>query len=251
MGENEGTLVFVHGAGSSADFWHMQREAFPEAHYINLPGHGWAQAGSALTASIGDGRETIEEYADWLAGYIEERELEGVVLDGHSMGGAVALELALREPGWLRGMVLTCSGARFEASGTLMRLLREDFESAIDFIVGESFGKGEGELSYKDKAMRYGTKRQMLRTSRDVVLGDYAASERFDVKDRLGEVDMPTLVVVGEQDRVTPVELSKELEEGIKGSQLVVVEGAGHMLPMEKAAKYNGVVREFVGRKKL
>ena len=165
---------------------------------------------------------------------------------GHSMGGAVALELALRQPDWLRGLVLTCAGARYPVSARLMELLRDDYEAAVDFILARSFGPHEGALTYKQKAVRYGTRRQMLRTPPEVVMSDYEACAEFDVEDRLSEITAPTLVIAGGEDRVTPPTLSRELHREIKGSLLFIVEGAGHMLPMERPNEYNGAVERFL-----
>lgn len=248
MNSAANNLIFVHGAGSGSDFWNFQRVAFPNAHYVNLPGHGWRHAGSMVHTWAGGGRKSIEEYGDWLADYIEAQKLDNVVLIGHSMGGAVALELALRKPAWLIGLVLTGSGARFEVSDQLIDLLRSDYRAAVEQIVKESFGAGNETPTYKQKAMRYGTTRQMQRTPQEVVLGDYEASAQFDVSNRLGEIAFPTLVLVGEQDKVTPPTLSKELHAGISGSHLAIVEGAGHMLPMEKAEEFNNLLQEFAGR---
>ena len=233
------TLIFVHGAGSNADFWHLQRGAFPEAHYVNLPGHGDQR-------SVKEKPGPIKEYADWLAGYVEDNGLDRVVLSGHSMGGAIALELALRRPEWLAGLILTCSGARYLVSARLMRLLREDYEAAVDLIIAQSFGSHEGTLSYAQKARRYGTRRHMLRTPQEVALADHETCAKFDVRNRLGEIELPTLIIAGGQDRATPPRLSRELHKGIKVSRLVVVEGAGHMLPMERPDEYNAMVKEFI-----
>jgi pimeloyl-ACP methyl ester carboxylesterase len=252
VSELEYTLIFVHGAGSSADFWHLQQVAFPLAYYVNLPGHVGREPGATSKepleelSSIVHRPSSIAGYADGLAEYIECNGLERVVLAGHSMGGSVALELALRQPDWLGGLVLTCAGARYPVSARLVELLREDYETAVDFILAQSFAPHEGALMYKQRAVRYGTRRQMLRTPPEVVMSDYEACAEFDVKDRLTEINAPTLVIAGGEDRLTPPTLSRELHMGIKGSRLVIVEGAGHMLPMEWPDEYNGAVQRFL-----
>ena len=230
-----GTLVFVHGAGSNAGFWHEQRDAFPEAHYLNLPGHTEVRDHSQVSA----GKELINEYADWVADYTETQGLKSVVLNGHSMGGAITLTLALRRPAWLRAIVLTGTGARLRVLPRLLELLRTDYPAAAELITEQSFAPAPGSLTYAQRARINGTRRQLLRTPQEVTRADYEACDGFDVMGRIKEVELPTLCIVGAQDVRTPPKYSEYMHREIKGSQLEVIEGAGHMLPLEQPENYN------------
>lgn len=245
------SLLFIHGAGSNADFWHLQRRAFAHAHYVNLPGHGREAANEpTLQNGEGDPQTLIARYAAWVASYVESTHLTNVVLNGHSMGGAVALEVALGKPAWLRGLVLTGTGPRFLIPARLMELLRDNhdnYKEAVDFIIAESFGWHGASLTYAQKVRRDGTRKQMLRTPQQVTLADYEACLTFDVRDRLGEISVPTLITVGAQDRITPPLLSRELHDGILGSVLETARGVvGHMLPMEAPQEYNSLLQQFL-----
>jgi pimeloyl-ACP methyl ester carboxylesterase len=248
--------IFIHGAGSSSAFWHEQREVFPEAHYITLPGHAREVAGPGSKVSgqfrgtwdVGAGTRDslVEEYADCVASYIESERLESVVLNGHSMGGAIALTLALRKAAWLRGMVLTGTGARLRVVPRLLELLRTDYPAAVEHIVEQSFAQPSTPLTYAQRIRINGARRLLLRTPQAVTLADYEACDRFDAMARLGELDLPTLCIVGAKDLMTPPKYSEYLHKQIRGSQLEIVEGAGHMLPVEKPDEYNRRVAEFL-----
>jgi pimeloyl-ACP methyl ester carboxylesterase len=271
-------LVFIHGAGSNADFWHEQHGAFPSAHYLNLPGHqsllplqvqsprskaqGSRGQTSIPTSSSEHSSEVaihlpgsdsqsgisywIEDYASWVESYIGEHGLSEVILNGHSMGGAIALTLALRQHGWLRGLVLTGTGARLRVSPELLHLLRTDYPAAVEMIVQQSLPPLQEPLTYKQRIRRNGIRRHILRTPQCVTLNDYEACDRFDVMAHMGRIAVPTLCIVGSQDRMTPPKYSDYLYSRITGSQLAIVEGAGHMLPLEKPEEYNRCMLEFL-----
>src|SRR5205823_6291274 len=148
---------------------------------------------------------------------------------------------------WLRAIVLTGTGARLRVLPRLLELLRTDYPAAVDLIMDLGFAPPPpGGLTYAQRARRNGVKRQLLRTPQAVTLGDYEACDRFDVVSRLGEIDIPTLCIAGAQDRMTPPKYSQYLHEHIKGSRLEVVEGAGHMLPLEQPEEYNRRLSEFL-----
>jgi pimeloyl-ACP methyl ester carboxylesterase len=239
-------LLFIHGAGSSADFWHWQRSAFPRGHYLDLPGHGRSAMADPAWQD-GDRHTLIARYAGWVADYVERARLADVVLNGHSMGGAITLTLALERPPWLRAIVLTGTGARLRVSPRLLDLLRTDYPAAVDAIIESSFAPATTSLNYTQKVRRNGTRRQMLRTPREVALADYEACDGFDIMERVGEIRLPALCIVGDQDAMTPVKYSNYLHKSIYGSLLEVVKGAGHMMPLEKLDEYNHRLSDFVG----
>jgi pimeloyl-ACP methyl ester carboxylesterase len=162
------------------------------------------------------------------------------------MGGAIAQQVAVGRPGWLGALVLVGTAARLWVSARLLETLSVDYPAAVDLIVKWSFARPEGELTYAQKVRRNGTRKQMLRTPREVTLGDYEACSRFDLSGRVGEIAVPVLVVSGTDDVMVPPETSEELHRAIPASRMVVVPGAGHMLPLEQPEAFNRALGEFV-----
>ena len=130
-----------------------------------------------LPGRDGDRRTLIARYAGWVADYVERAHLADVVLNGHSMGGAITLTLALERPPWLRAIVLTGTGARLRVSPRLLDLLRTDYPAAVDAIIDPASRPQPPLFNYAQKVRRNGTRRQMLRTPREVALAEYEACD--------------------------------------------------------------------------
>src|SRR5205814_5236403 len=129
---------------------------------------------------------SVEEYANWVAEYIESAGLGNVVLNGHSMGGAITLTLALQRPEWLCGIILTGTGARLRVSPRLLELLRSDYTAAVEAILEASFALSQETLSHAQKVRLNGTRRQLLRPTREVALAGAEACDRLDRTERTG-----------------------------------------------------------------
>jgi pimeloyl-ACP methyl ester carboxylesterase len=243
--------LLVHGAGSSRDFWTGQRAVVPGAVALDLPGHGavyrtHGPRPSPPERESGVKREiapplpeiTIAAYADWVAGQVAAAGWTAVALVGHSMGGAIALTLALRRPPWLRGLVLASTGPRLRVDPALLTLLATDYPAAVEQLITRYFAAGIS--PYR----REGVRRQLLRTAPAVTLGDFHACDAFDVRDALTAeaIAAPTLVIAGADDQMTPPRQSEFLAGAIPGAALAWVPGAGHMAPLEQPAAWNAAV---------
>ena len=229
--------LFIHGAGSNADFWLGQQPLLPAASYVNLPGHAPMRRthGPAAPPAPPLPQISIAAYAAWVATYIAGLGVEDVVLVGHSMGGAVALELALGHPPWLRGLVLANTAARLPVAPALLSLLAHDYAAAVAWLMERYFAPG---LSpYRAEGVR----RQLLRLDPAVTAGDFHACAAFDVRARLAAAPLvvPTLILGGEAAQLTPPAAHTALAALLPAATLTLLPGAGHMAPLEQPLAWN------------
>jgi pimeloyl-ACP methyl ester carboxylesterase len=226
-------LVLVHGAGGSHQIWLHQVNALRQVNVyaLDLPGHG---------RSEGEERETIGEYGDLVIAFLDALGIETAVISGHSMGGAIALDLALRYPARMTGLVLVCTGARLRVTPLILDGIREDFQGAVDLIGQFAYGPNA-----PPEAVRLGQE-QMARTPPDVLYHDFAACDAFDIRDRLAEIRCPTLVISATADRLTPLKYGVYLQEHIAGARLAVIEDAGHTVMLEHPRQVAQVIQNFL-----
>jgi len=226
-------LVLVHGAGGSRLHWprQLRRMAGAAVYTLDLPGHG---------RSGGSGCETIEGYGAAVASFLNEVVASPAVIVGHSMGGAVAQQLALSEQRWVSSLVLVATGARLRVAPAILEGIQQDFESVVDLITRYAWTSGA------DTSLTEVGRRALRDTGADVLLRDFLACDRFDVMDRLAEIEVSTLVIGGTADRLTPIKFSRFLHEQISDARLVTVEAAGHMVMLERPERVAGAVRDFV-----
>ena len=227
-------LVLVHGAGGSHETWTRQLEALADDARVvalDLPGHG---------ASPGDGRRTVPEYAGIVRAFVAVLGAGPVVLGGHSMGGAITQTVALTAPELLRGVVLVGTGARLRVFPRLFELLATDHAAAVEFVTGYAWSPSAA------PALREAGRRAMAATPVAVTTGDFRACDAFDVMEGIGRVALPTLVVVGADDQLTPPKYADFLATAIGGARLVNVPRAGHFVSLEQPDAVNDAIRAFL-----
>lgn len=222
------TLLFIHGAGFTGETFAGQLEAFSGSHAPDLPGR----------CSPGE-PQSIAEFAASIAAYIDGRKLREVVLCGHSMGAAVALELALRRHPALAGLVLLGGGARLRVAPAIFERMEADFEEGARFVAGFFFAQPSAErIEWAVASMKWVGAAQTLR--------DFRACDAFDALDRLGEVALPLLAVTGEHDKMTPPKFARTFADRVPGAQARILEGAGHFAMVERPAETNAAIAAFL-----
>lgn len=220
--------IFIHGAGFTGDCFSAQLDAFPDALAPNLPGH----------LSPGE-PASIAEFAAFIAELIEREGARDVVLCGHSMGGGVALELALRKHPAVRAVVLLDSGARLRVAPAIFERLETDFEDGARFVAGFFFAQPSPErIEWAVQSMR--------RVGPDQTVRDYRACDAFDVLDRVNEITVPLLVLTGERDVMTPAKHALALADRVPGAETRILAGAGHFAMVEQPGETNAAIAAFL-----
>jgi len=231
-------MVLIHGAlGSSLSWIHQLKMAECgglRALALDLPGHGGSW-------DVEDGCETIADLAKLVEGFIEALGLEPAVLVGHSMGGAVALTIAVQSPRLVEALVLANTGAKLGVLKEILEGLEHDYERAVvELIAPMAFSPSAS------KELVEASIKEMLMVPQRVALRNFKACDSFDLRGRLGNVEAPTLIIASSDDKLTPVKWAEYLRDNIKGSRLVVIEGAGHASMLERPREFNEALANFL-----
>jgi pimeloyl-ACP methyl ester carboxylesterase len=232
--EGRESVLFVHGAGGGQYTWSYQK-AFFEKRFnpiiIELPGHG---------ASEGEGEEEIGRYAEHVYSFLKALGLSKVFLVGHSMGGAIAQTLALTRPEVIKGISLVGTGARLRVFPMILDGIRSDFAETVRKITQFAYSRNTPS-DMIDRGVA-----DVMRCRPEILYGDFLACDRFDIMNEAGKINLPTLIICGDEDQLTPVKYSQFLLQRIKGSRLEILPGAGHMVMMEAPEPFNEKIGAFV-----
>lgn len=226
-------VILIHGSGGDRFDWSGQlKHKFHHATIIalELPGHG---------DSEGPGENTVPAYANWVSDFVKASEFNKVVLVGCSLGSAIVLWLTLQRPKWLKGIGLVGSGARLKVHPDFLEGLKTNPALALQNLA-------EFCLSKKSTDLFPEINQKFSKVKPEVVHGDLGACNLFDVMDQLNTIDVKAFIVVGKEDRLTPVKYSKFLHEVIKGSSLFVIPDAGHLVMLEKPTEFNSILENFL-----
>jgi pimeloyl-ACP methyl ester carboxylesterase len=214
-------LVLVHGAGGNHLVWPaaVRHLANTAVYALDLPGHG---------SSPGPSSNEISAYSEIVRDFVDVLELPWFLLAGHSMGGAIALDFALAYGYRLAAIAVLGGGARMRVAPFLLEGVIHDFDAATAKIVEYSY-HADTPAAEKDAYLRH-----LRENDPHVLYDDLVACHNFDVVDRLTLLTTPALFICGQQDRMTPPERSIYLHNHVGGSDLILVEGAGHNVMIEQ-----------------
>ena len=229
-------LVLIHGSGGSRLHWPPQLRRLPNYRVfgLDLPGHG---------DSPGEGETTIVGYVEQVVDWLDEQGIELAVLAGHSMGGAIAMTTALENPDRVAGLVLLGTGGRLRVNGEILQASADPirFEETVEAVITWAFSDQAPEKLVSLAKIR------MLETPPGIIHADFVACNQFDICDELPEIQIPTLIICGEQDRLTPLKYAHHLDTEIPESTLVLIEGAGHMVMLERPLEVTAAVEQYLG----
>ncbi len=232
-GEAPHDVVFVHGAGGNNLLWKRTLQFLAgkrKALAVNLPGH---PSGEITCRSI-------SEYSDALDDFIKESRLTRPVVCGHSMGSAIALMLAIDHPQDLGGLVLLSAGAKLGVDPVIVEGLRNQPMKAIEqTITPMSYYKIDLGLGREARAA-------LSFNNIPIFLNDYLACNGFDMRDKLAGIATKTLIICGENDRMTPPKWSHYLNANILSSIVFFIREAGHMVPLEKPEVCSKLIESFL-----
>lgn len=230
-------IVFIHGSGDSARIWRLQVEEpgkNRQVAAIDLPGHG--ERADTLPENV-----TVQDYAKAAHDIIhDELQFYHPIIAGHSLGGAIALTMALEYGAELGGLILIGTGARLRVHPSLLEAAQTTPQQAKRQLT---------ELAVTQSNV--GTLAQTLLHEQatpgpNILYRDLAACNVFDCMARIHEISMPTLVICGADDRMTPVKYSQFLHDHMKGATLRVIANAGHYVMREQPEQVNQAIREWL-----
>ena len=225
------TLIFVHGAGFDHTIWVMPARYFARHGWrvvaLDLPGHGRSQ-GQAVTS--------IAQMADWLAQVIDAvspNQQASVV--GHSMGSLVAMSLAARHANKVQKLALLGTSAPMPVADVLLNAALDNDQAAIDMTntwshsargsLGSSQNPGVSNLHIGERLLQ--------QAGAGVFHTDLAACNGFTA-DGLAEVKQPTLVIIGDEDKMTPPRAGLAVADQLPHVQQRRLAGCGHSMLSEQ-----------------
>jgi pimeloyl-[acyl-carrier protein] methyl ester esterase len=232
-------LVFLHGWGQSAQVWYPQQQTFPHAHFMNLPGHG------------GEADSTT-----WMEALAKQLPQQPCTLVGWSLGGMLAMQLAITYPEKVKSLVLVSSTAKFRASPDWVYGCPEHifngFEQGIAHQTGKTMSRffalmfhGEG-MPRKDyqHIAHHAVDRHHPPSEQALHYGLTLLSD-LDLRDELVSIQQPALIIHGECDAIVQVESADYLAEHMPHATLCRFKHIGHAPFLSSRKQFHSLLEQW------
>lgn len=224
-------LLFIPGSGGGKEEWVCQTQHFTDSEAIALPGH-----------PEGEPCSSIDDYVEWLRGYIHQNRYQDVIIGGHSLGGAIVQLYGQKYGDEVRALVLIGTGARLRVLPSFLASLEAMVTDDVAWrqYVADTY-------RFVDPKIRQVVAKARMLIGPAVMLNDLLCCDKFDIMDKVHTIKLPTLVICGSEDELTPVKYAHYLTNNIKGAKQVIIDGTGHFVFLEKSKEVNQAIREFLG----
>lgn len=225
------STVFVHGAGMDHSVWTLAARHFARRGRnviaVDLPGHG---------RSGGAAKTSIEELGTWLIALLDCLHVAKAAIAGHSLGSLVALECAASHPDRVRAIAMVAGTAPMPVSDAILEAAATNDHAAFDMLTQWGYSKRHqyGGNSNPGIWMVGSTLRLLERSRPGVLYADMSACNNYLAgQERAATVRCPVLMVLGRDDRLTPVRSTEGLLAALPSPDVRILEGAGHTLMVE------------------
>lgn len=240
-------MVLIHGFPFSSGMWNGQLKMLQEKNLrviaYDLRGHGQSE--------VGDGQYTIELFVDDLLALLDYLNIANTILCGFSMGGYIALRAIERNPGRFNALILCDTMSSADSNEAKIRRT-----SSIKLVKTEGVGRfAEGFLKAVFAPTTFDTKPDIVDVIKKIILSNsplgvcgslLAMAGRTDTTDTLSKIIVPTLILVGEHDAVTPRSAAEAMHKRIPNSKLDIIDNAAHMSNLENPDAFNEYLAKFL-----
>ena len=246
--EGEGkTIVFVHGLSDSLVYWKVLSENLKKDYQTliyDLRGHG--------ESTDDDRNTTIDVYQEDLYQLLNALNIEDAVFIGLSLGGNVILDLAVNHPEMVKGLIVMSS---FPEHDEKLKKIFNDFDNAIDQGFVEFFDTIlpytlTDDLLEEHKELLENVKHEAAKTANiEGIKKGINAGYGFNLTDKLNEINVPTLVIAGEEDNLTNLEIQEKINDNIENAEMIVLEKTKHnILIGRNIEKVLNIINEFMSK---
>ena len=237
---NKDTIVFLHGSGLSHIIWSLAEQFFSSKNYnvlsIDLPGHG---------NSDGPCLDSIEKIADWMEKIFDKLKLKNLILVGHSQGCLEILEYSSRYKERLKKLVFVGGSNKMPVHPDLIELAQSGHSDAVKLMMKWGY---EG----SKKFIGGNPVEKIIQSPRDIseiLAVDLNACNNYSNGSEAAKViDLPSMLIFGELDKMVNLEAGKKFSNLIKNSTTHVIKGCGHMIMIEKAFEMREKILEFLNK---
>ena len=238
INNSKDTIVFLHGSGLSHIVWSLIEQFFSNKNFnvlsIDLPGHG---------NSEGPCLDSIEKIADWLEKVFSELKLDKVIIVGHSQGCLEALEYSIKYKSRLKKIVFVGGSYSMPVNKDLIDLASNGDSDAVKLMMKWGY---EGSKRF----IGGNPVKRIIQSPRDIskilAIDLIACNNYSNGLDAAKAIDCPTLLILGELDKMINLEAGKKFADLVKNSTTHIIEGCGHMIMIENAFEMREKVLEFL-----